>query len=119
MIKLITFTSFSLICLSVTLLIISCAEKNPIAVYPVVAREDRIPADAVKRTPETDQHPPIMHSTDFDEPVPMTLTINTAGAEDSPFITPDGNTLYFFFTPDVSVPPNEQLFDDVTGIWVS
>jgi hypothetical protein len=32
---------------------------------------------------------------------------------------PDGSTLYFFFTPDASVPAQRQLFDGVTGIWVS
>jgi len=51
--------------------------------------------------------------------MPLGPAINTAGAEDSPFITPDGDTLYFWFTPDVSVPANKQLFDGVTGIWVS
>ena len=45
--------------------------------------------------------------------------VNTAGAEDSPFVTPDGQTLYFFFTPDVRVPAEQQLFDGVTGIWVT
>lgn len=32
---------------------------------------------------------------------------------------PDGQTLYFFFTPDVRVPPRDQLFDEVTGVWVT
>jgi hypothetical protein len=41
------------------------------------------------------------------------------GAEDSPFVLPDGNTLYFFFTPDVRVPAEGQLFDEVTGVWVT
>jgi hypothetical protein len=45
--------------------------------------------------------------------------VNTAGAEDSPFVMPDGNTLYFFFTPDMNVPPERQLLDGVTGIYVS
>lgn len=78
-----------------------------------------IPSHAVKLTPEADRHPPVMHSREFKTPVPLGPAINTAGAEDSPFITPDGNTLYFFFTPDVTVPANRQLFDGVTGIWVS
>jgi hypothetical protein len=30
--------------------------------------------------------------------------VNTAGGEDSPFVTPDGNTLYYVFTPDVNIP---------------
>lgn len=32
---------------------------------------------------------------------------------------PDGNTLYFWFTPDVQVPVEGQLTDGVTGIYVS
>jgi hypothetical protein len=32
---------------------------------------------------------------------------------------PDGNTLYFFFTPDVSIPAEKQLTDGVTGIYMS
>jgi len=32
---------------------------------------------------------------------------------------PEGNTLYFFFTPDVNVPPQKQLLDGVTGIYVA
>jgi hypothetical protein len=43
--------------------------------------------------------------------------VNTAGGEDSPFITPDGQEFYFFFTPDVRVPAEKQLLDSVTGIW--
>jgi hypothetical protein len=45
--------------------------------------------------------------------------VNTVGAEDSPFITPDGTTLYFFFTPDVNVPYERQVQDGVSGIYVS
>lgn len=84
-----------------------------------VDRLAAIPAGAVKVTPDTDAHPPVLHSREFRKPVPLDAAINTAGAEDSPFITPDGKTLYFFFTPDVNVPANKQIFDGVTGIWVS
>jgi hypothetical protein len=51
--------------------------------------------------------------------VTMTGPVNTAGAEDSPFISLDGNDFYFFFTPDVSIPAEKQLLDGVTGIWVA
>lgn len=86
---------------------------------PVLSRADAIPAGAVKVSPETDAHPPQLHSNQWAEPVPVSGAVNTAGAEDSPFITPDGNTLYFFFTPDPDVPVEEQLRDGLTGIWVS
>ena len=32
---------------------------------------------------------------------------------------PDGNTLYFFFTPDVNIPVEKQVLDGVTGVYVS
>jgi hypothetical protein len=70
-------------------------------------------------SPATDASPPILHSTEWDKPVPMLGLVNSAGAEDSPFILPDGNTFFFFFTPDVRVPPEKQLLDGVTGIWWS
>lgn len=85
----------------------------------VPLRSDTIPADAVKGTPATDNFKPVLHLDDWEDPVPMSGPINTAGAEDSPFITPDGNRFFFFFTPDVRVPPEKQLLDKVTGIWWS
>lgn len=97
-----------------------CDDKsNPISVYPEVERKEKLPADIEKRGPESDQYPPILHSNQYMKPVPCPVSINTRGAEDSPFILPDGNTLYFFFTPDVRVPPEKQILDEVTGIWVS
>jgi len=82
-------------------------------------RESTIPAGAVKMTPETDLYPSILHSDEWSQPVPLAEAINTAGGEDSSFVMPDGNTLYFFFTPDVSVPAEQQVLDSVTGIYVS
>ncbi len=84
-----------------------------------VKREDKIPSDISKRSPETDQYPPILHSDEYEKPIPLSSVINTAGAEDSPFILSDGNTLYFFFTPDVRIPVDKQILEDVTGVWVS
>ena len=86
---------------------------------PVVSRYDKIPADAVKMTPELDNYPPILHSSEWETPVILPGGINTAGAEDSPFISPDGMRFYFFFTPDATIPAQQQLTDEVTGIWVS
>jgi hypothetical protein len=83
------------------------------------SRLESIPATAVKQSPEIDRLPPILHSSEFQPLVPLGDAINTAGAEDSPFITPDGNTLYFFFTADGTIPAEKQLTDGVTGIYVS
>jgi len=93
--------------------------KKSVPSYPTKTRLESIPADAVKMTPETDQHPPILHSSDWEEPVPLPGPVNTAGGEDSPFIPADKDELYFFFTPDVSIPAEEQITDSVTGIYVS
>ena len=81
------------------------------------SRLDSIDENAIKYTPEMDFYPPVVHSKEFQDPVPMPGPVNTAGAEDACFITPDGNTFFFFFTPNVSIPANEQLLDGVTGIW--
>jgi Tol biopolymer transport system component len=70
-------------------------------------------------TPETDLHPPILYSDEWTTPILLSSAVNTAGGEDSPFILPDGNTLYFFFTPNVTVPAEKQVLDKVTGIYVS
>jgi hypothetical protein len=70
-------------------------------------------------TPEMDLLPPILHSEEYEQPVPMPYPINTAGAEDSGFIMPDGNTFYVWFAPEPGVPPQEQLLDGVTGIYVA
>ncbi len=84
-----------------------------------VNREEKLPSDLSKVTPDTDENPPIVSSDEWKNPVPLSSTINTVGAEDSPFIPASGNYLYFFFTPDVRVPPENQLIDSVTGIWKS
>lgn len=110
---------FILACIILLALVGGCIETGNPADYPEVEREDKLPADIAKRGPETDRHPPALHSHEYEEPVPLPYPINTAGAEDSPFILPDCNTLYFFFTPDVRVPHGKQLLDEITGIYVS
>ena len=86
---------------------------------PEITRESVIPEAAVKMTSDADLYPPILHSDEWSQPVPLGNAVNTAGGEDSPFILPDGETLYFFFTPNVTVPAEEQVLDGVTGIYVS
>jgi hypothetical protein len=82
-------------------------------------RSEAIPSDAVKISLGDDIHPPVLHSDNYKTPVLLPGLVNTAGAEDSPFIMPDGNTLYFFFTPDVRIPAEKQLLDGATGIYMS
>ncbi|MBM3156856.1 MAG: hypothetical protein FJ004_06185 [Chloroflexi bacterium] len=100
-----------------------CANSNELITTPTpsekLTREEAIPANAVKMTPGIDELPPLLHSNSFEAPVALGRGVNTAGGEDSAFVLPDGDTLYFFFTPDVSIPAEQQLFDGVTGIWVS
>jgi hypothetical protein len=75
-----------------------------------------------KWTPQMDAHPPLLSSAFsayWEDPVPLGSPIDTAGAEDSPFITPDGNNFYFFFSPDMNIPVTQQILDRVTGIYWS
>lgn len=93
-------------------LLLGCAGQE----HPDIGRESLIPIDAVKMLPADDAYPPILHSDGYEEPVPLAYPVNTAGAEDSAFYH-DG--LYFFFTPDVDVPVERQVLDNVTGIYFS
>jgi hypothetical protein len=70
-------------------------------------------------TPQSDAAPVKSLTEEYSDPVPIQYPVNTKGAEDSPFILPDGNTPYFFFTPDVRVPVEKQVIDEVTGIYVT
>ncbi len=85
---------------------------------PIPDRESLIPSDQLKINPETDIYPPQSVTDEYWDPVPLPYPVNTAGAEDSAFIMPDGNTLYVWFTPNVAKPPEEQVIDGVTGIYV-
>jgi hypothetical protein len=95
------------------------ATPVPTSAPSPIPRESAIPGDTVKMSPGEEDFTPVIHSGLWDKPVPMEGPINTAGAEDSPFITPDGNTFYFFFTPDVRVPVEKQIIDGVTGVYWS
>jgi hypothetical protein len=103
-----------ILCVLLALLVSGCIKNE------FKTRDEAIPDDAIKVTPEMDLFPPILHSDDYYEPVPMPGPINTAGAEDSPFIPCcEEDIFYFFFTPDVSVPVEQQLTDGATGIYVA
>lgn len=93
-----------------------CCINQPPVHEPEKTRENSIPEHAVKVTPDTDVYPPVLHADEWKPPVPME-EINTAGAEDSPFVYEDD--FYFFFTPDPTIPVEEQVLDGVTGIYVS
>jgi hypothetical protein len=81
-------------------------------------REDLIPPEQIKIFPQADIYPPRSITDEYEDPVPLPYPVNTAGAEDSAFIMPDGKTLYVWFTPDVEKPPEKQVIDSVTGIYV-
>ncbi|MBI4731062.1 MAG: PD40 domain-containing protein [Chloroflexi bacterium] len=100
--------------LTLILVTIACGDATPTPAP--VDRYSLLPE--IKYTPEVDFWPPTAVD-GWSQPVPLPYPVNTSGGEDGPFILPDGQTLYFFFTPDVSIPVEEQLFDGVTGIWVT
>lgn len=80
-------------------------------------RLDAIPANNSKMVPADDHYKPVSLSPLWETPAPMPGPVNSAGAEDSPFMIPNGTAFYFFFTPDVKVPVEKQVLDGVTGIW--
>ena len=70
--------------------------------------EQAVPAAAVKITPETDIYAPILHSDEYEQPVPMPYPINTRAAEDSGFMMPDENTFYSWATRIPAYPLNNR-----------
>lgn len=98
-----------------TLLIASCQALDEPIETPTQDR--KIPPEAVKMSPENDSHPPQLHSNEYQDPIPLSAPINTRGLEDSPFVLPDGQTLYVWFTPNNRLDPIEQSQDLVTGIY--
>jgi hypothetical protein len=96
------------------ILLLAACSGEPIVVPD---REDLIPAGAIKMSPENDILPPVLHSEEFEDPVPLPYPVNTRGAEDSAFILPDGETLYVWFTPNNRMDVIEQSQDIVTGIY--
>ena len=83
-------------------------------------RENTIPAGLIKMMPDNDPAPPELAPAfrdDWYDPVPLEGPVNTAGLEDSPFITPDGNNLYFWFSGDPAKNFDQQAQDPMTGIY--
>lgn len=88
----------------------------------LISRGESIPADFVKVTPDFDDHFPQLNSSFtsvWEDPVPMPGPINTAGVEDSPYITSDGDRFFFWFTPDILKGSVECINDGATGIYES
>ena len=109
-------------CFAAILLFATACESSPADpeenIPPDVDRHAAIPGDVVKMTPDLDSHPPILHSDEFEEPVPLPV-ISTAGGEDAPFIPIDRAELYFFFAADIRLEPAIQVQNPVNGIWMS
>lgn len=87
-----------------------------------MTRADSIPPGTAKLIPVLDPATPRLipeFKAYWHDPVPLEGPINTAGAEDSPFITPDGNTFYFWFKGDVTKTVHEEVEDPVGGIYWS
>ena len=66
-----------------SLLLAALACQTPPNPTPDIARLDSIPADIVKMSPELDLYPPILHSDEWEQPVPLPYPIGTAGGEAS------------------------------------
>ncbi len=73
-------------------LMLSCSRSSEIPLttrdtaFPFTAADDvsrgsKILSDAVKMSPETDEHPPQVHSSEYEQPIPLPGGINTAGSE--------------------------------------
>jgi hypothetical protein len=101
----------------VTAALAGCARTTPPA--SSVNRQAAIPAAAEKVKPSTDVFPPVLNVAGWSTPVPLEGPVNTAGVEDSPFITWDGGELYFFFLSDARLQAGDQLKDKTNGIWRS
>ena len=99
-----------------SVIISGCSPQAGTKEYKYVDRESKIPSTAVKITAATDKYPPKLNSTAYQQPVALEYPVNTAGYEDSPFIS--GSNLYFFFTPAKDLPEN-QVRDEVSGIYTT
>jgi hypothetical protein len=95
----------------------ACSPQVEEVISPV-NRLSLIPENQVKISEAGEVYPVVSLTNEYKDPVPLPYPVNTAGAEDSAFILPDGETLYVWFTPDVNNPVQNQATDGVTGIYV-
>jgi hypothetical protein len=108
------FIIFVVLILLIIIILIAIPKED----YVNVLRKDVIPTDIVKMTPALDNFPPILHSNEFEYPIPLPV-ISSAGAEDSPFIPANRDEIFFVFVPDTRIPPEKQVLDGASGIWFS
>ncbi len=94
----------------------SAPEATPIAT-PQLTRTESL-SGLAKFDPNSDTWPP-RAAEGWTQPVPLAGPINTAGVEDSPFLSPDGEWFFFVFIPNPNSTPQEQLLDGFSGIWVA
>lgn len=86
-------------------------------IEPQPARADSL-IGYEKADPANDPWPPLA-AEGWTQPAPLPGAINTAGVEDSPFISPDGEWFFFVFIPNPTSTPQEQLLDGYSGIWAA
>lgn len=96
-----------------------CAPSPAATPTPPSEPRQAVPVTAIKRSPATDATPPQVEAEGWSPPIPLPGPVNTAGAEDSPFVSPDGQLLFYFFTPDLTIPAERQVLDGVTGIYAA
>lgn len=97
-------------------ILIQACQSAPEAV-PQVSRADSL-AGFQKFDPANDSWPPLA-AEGWTQPVPLAGPINTAGVEDSPFLSSDGEWFFFVFIPNPNTTPQEQLLDGFSGIWAA
>lgn len=68
------------------------------------SRAEAIPANAPKIRPEADPFPPVLHEEAWSVPENLGPTVNSAGNEDQPYLSPDGRELWFTGTSRLGYP---------------
>lgn len=112
----------------ILLLITACNEiESPATTAPeltagfIVVDEGlaAFPEDIIKLNQGMDENPPEILLDNWYSPIRLTGEVNTTAIEDIPFINPDGNHLYFHFSPPFNDEESDCLKESLTGTWVS
>jgi len=84
------------------------------------SRYDAIPADQWKRNQSSDPYQPIILSPEWGNLNNLSMyPLNSAGAEDSPYISPDGKSFYFYYKANMSQSVYEEILEPTSGIYMS